>query len=167
MGAKLGGGGDVQGDINVTPLIDVVLVLLIIFMVLTPQMVQELPSQVPGPRTEKPKPKDDPDKPKQLVVAVYDDGTTALNLVPMEGPELFDQLRRRLDAREADKRVVYIDAHPDLEYGRVVEVMDLVKDAGTVGDPSAGGKKVRVGLARLKDEGPKRAADAAPAAPAE
>jgi hypothetical protein len=49
--------------------------------------------------------------------------------------------------------VVFVDAHPNLEYGFVVDVMDLVRDAGAE----------RVGLARLKDEGPARPAAAAPA----
>lgn len=129
MGAKLGGGKKVQGDINVTPLIDVMLVLLIIFMVLSPQMITEMTSQVPGPPKDRPKPKD-ADKPNQLVVAVYEDGTTALNMAPMDRKELFSQIRMRLDAREAEKRVVFVDAHPELDYGSVVAVMDLVKEIG-------------------------------------
>ena len=162
MGAKLGGGKAVQGDINVTPLIDVMLVLLIIFMVLSPQMITEMSSQVPGPQKDRPKPKD-ADRPNQLVVAVYEDGTTALNLTPMDRTELFSQLRMRLDAREADKRVIFVDAHPELAHGSVVAVMDLVKDAGK---GNSGEKSVRVGLARMKDEGPARA-DAPADAPAE
>lgn len=152
MGAKLGGGKSVQGDINVTPLIDVMLVLLIIFMVLSPQMITEMSSQVPGPVKDRPKPKD-ADKPNQLVVAVYEDGTVALNMAPMDRTELFSQIRMRLDARETDKRVVFVDAHPELDYGSVVSVMDLVKDAGK---GNSGEKSVRVGLARIKDEGPRR-----------
>jgi biopolymer transport protein ExbD len=84
------------------------------------------------------------DKPDQLLVAAYEDGKIALNLKVMEKRELYEQLRKRLRAKS--KKVVFVDAHPNLDYGSVVEVMDLVRDAGAD----------RVGLARLKDDGPAR-----------
>ena len=143
MGAKVGGKkGGAEADINVTPLIDIVLVLLIIFMVLTPRTIEEMTANLPS-KTETVKKKDE--KKEQLLVAVYDDGSIALNLKSMDERELFDQLRQRLRAKE--KKVVFVDAHPELEYGRVIQVMDLAKDAGAE----------RVGLARMKDEGPAKA----------
>ena len=150
MGAKVGGKKGAESDINVTPLIDVVLVLLIIFMVLTPRVIEEMQANLPAKTETKKKQDDNKD---QLVVALYDDGKLALNANIMERRELHDQLRRRLRAQ--DKKVVFVDAHPNLSYGNVVEVMDLVKSAGAD----------RVGLARLKDEGPARSASAAPEAP--
>ena len=150
MGAKVGGKKGAESDINVTPLIDVVLVLLIIFMVLTPRVIEEMQANLPAKTETKKKQDDNKD---QLVVALYDDGKLALNANIMERRELHDQLRRRLRAQ--DKKVVFVDAHPNLSYGNVVEVMDLVKTAGAD----------RVGLARLKDEGPARSASAAPEAP--
>ena len=155
MGAKVGGGKGANSDINVTPLIDVVLVLLIIFMVLTPRTIEEMTANLPS-KTETVKKKDD--KKDQLLVAVYEDGSAALNLKKMDDREIWDQLRKRLRAKE--KKVVFVDAHPNLNYGRVVQMMDLVKDAGAD----------RVGLARLKDEGPVKppdGTDAAPPAPTE
>lgn len=155
MGAQVGRGKGANSDINVTPLIDVVLVLLIIFMVLTPRTIEEMTANLPS-KTETAKKKDD--KKDQLLVAVYSDGSAALNLVQMDDREIWDQLRKRLRAKE--KKVVFVDAHPDLPYGRVVQVMDLVKDAGAD----------RVGLARLKDEGPAKppdGTDEAPPAPTE
>ena len=144
MGAKVGGSNKgANSDINVTPLIDVVLVLLIIFMVLTPRTIEEITANLPA-KTETKKKKDD--KNDQLLVAVYEDGTAALNLQVMEDREIWDQLRKRLRAKE--KKVVFVDAHPNLDFGRVVMMMDLAKDAGAD----------RVGLARLKDEGPKKPA---------
>lgn len=141
MGAKVGGSkGGANSDINVTPLIDVVLVLLIIFMVLTPRTIEEITANLPA-KTETRKKQDD--KNDQLLVAVYEDGSAALNLKKMDDRELWDQLRQRL--RGTDKKVVFVDAHPNLDFGRVVTMMDLAKDAGAD----------RVGLARLKDEGPK------------
>jgi biopolymer transport protein ExbD len=150
MGAHLGGKRGAQSDINVTPLIDVVLVLLIIFMVLTPRTIEEMTANLPS-KTETVKKKDD--KKDQLLVAVYEDGSVALNLVTMNDREVWDQLRKRLRAKE--KKVVFVDAHPNLPYGRVVQMMDLVKDAGAD----------RVGLARLKDEGPVKPPDGTEAAP--
>ncbi len=152
MGAKVGGKkGGAEADINVTPLIDIVLVLLIIFMVLSPRTIEEMTANLPS-KTETVKKKDD--KKDQLLVAVYEDGSTALNLKTMDERELFDQLKQRL--RGTEKKVVFVDAHPELDYGRVVSVMDLAKDAGAE----------RVGLARMKDEGPAKAPSDA-AAPAE
>jgi biopolymer transport protein TolR len=149
-----GGAKSAESDINVTPLIDVVLVLLIIFMVLTPRVIEEMSANLPS-KTEV-KPNKDPDKDQPLVVAVYDNGDIALNLKVMPKAELAQELKGRIAAR--DQRVVFVDAHPNLEYGLVVDVMDLVRDAGAE----------RVGLARLKDEGPARpAAPADGAAPAE
>ncbi|HJN73883.1 MAG TPA: biopolymer transporter ExbD [Myxococcota bacterium] len=150
MGARVGGKRGAQSDINVTPLIDVVLVLLIIFMVLTPRTIEEMTANLPS-KTETVKKKDD--KKDQLLVAVYEDGSVALNLVAMNDREVWDQLRKRLRAKE--KKVVFVDAHPNLPYGRVVQMMDLVKDAGAD----------RVGLARLKDEGPVKPPDGTEAAP--
>lgn len=149
MGFKMNKGGGPDADINVTPLIDIVLVMLIIFMVLTPRTIEEMAANLPS-QTKQKRPKTD-DKPDQLLVAAYDNGDLALNLKVMEKRELFDQLHRRLRAKDA--KVVFVDAHPDLEYGQVVAVMDLVRDAGAD----------RVGLARLKDEGPARPPTAAPA----
>ncbi len=147
MGFNMNKGSGPDSDINVTPLIDIVLVMLIIFMVITPRTVEEMAANLPS-QTKQQRPKDD--KPDQLLVAAYDNGEIALNLKVMERKELFKQLRKRLRAK--DKKVVFVDAHPNLEYGKVVEVMDLVRDAGAD----------RVGLARLKDDGPARVSTAPP-----
>lgn len=156
MGAKVGRKSGPENEINVTPLIDVVLVLLIIFMVLTPRVIEEMQANLPS-KTETVKKKND--KKDQLVVALYENGDLALNANVLEKRALHEQLRKRLLAKE--KKVVFVDAHPNLAYGDVITVMDLVKAAGAD----------RVGLARLKDEGPARSAAApapeAPAAPEE
>jgi len=153
VGFKMNKGRGPDSEINVTPLIDVVLVLLIIFMVITPRTVQEMAANLPS-QTKQQRPKQDKDT-DQLVVAAYENGDLALNLKVLEKRELFDQLRKRLRAR--DKKVVFVDAHPNLEYGAVIDVMDIVRDSGAD----------RVGLARIKDEGPRRAGPAAPAEGAE
>jgi biopolymer transport protein TolR len=169
-GSQAGG----MDEINVTPLIDVVLVLLIIFMVLTPLTVQKMANNLPPPDEETPPPPPDT-PPDQLMIAVYEDGKIALNLKEGTDEELMKELGLRLRAKE--KKLVFIDAHPKANYARVVEVMDLVRGTSVDTDPET--KKVvsqvRVGLAELKDEGPARllpgqamptpGAPAAPAAP--
>ena len=126
MGFNMNRGGGPDSDINVTPLIDIVLVMLIIFMVITPRTVEEMAANLPS-QTKQQRPKKD-DKPDQLLVAAYDNGEVALNLKVMEKRELFEQLRKRLRAKE--KKVVFVDAHPNLEYGKVVEVLDILHRGG-------------------------------------
>ena len=144
MGAKVGNSKKGMDEINVTPLIDVVLVLLILFMVMTPKKIQNMASNLPPEDTEEPPPPPPDKPPEQLMVAIYADGTTALNLEPYTSDDaLLDILSRRLAAK--DKKTVFVDAHPDAPYGRVVSVMDLARDAGAE----------KIGFADLKDEGPK------------
>lgn len=130
-----------NSEINVTPLIDVLLVLLIIFIIATPRVIHEISLNLPS-RTETHQPRDDDDRPQQLMVAVYEDQSLALNREAMDESELLQRLTAELRAREA--KVVFVDAHPLVSYDRVVSIMDLVRLAG----PD------KVGLARLKDDGP-------------
>jgi len=124
-----------QSDINVTPLIDIVLVLLIIFMVLTPIMIYEMSVNLP----DKTETVEQDDVPKdQLLLAVCEDGSIALNRTPYEIEALGEDLRKRLRAKA--KKVVFIDAHPDAGYERVVAVLDVARDAGAD----------RLGMATLK-----------------
>lgn len=145
MGAKLGGGGSGGMDeINVTPLIDVVLVLLIIFMVLTPITMRTMANQLPP--TDPPEDQTPPDKPPdQLIVAIYKDGTLALNLKSVDDATMADQIKSHLPGME--HKTVFIDGHPDAPYDRVVTVMDEVRAA-------AGDTPVKIALVDLKDDGP-------------
>ncbi len=148
MGIEIDGAKGPDGDINVTPLIDIVLVMLIIFMVLTPIVIEEMAVSLP----EKTEVVQQEDMPKdQLLVAVYEDQTVALNKKVMPLDELRNALSKRLKTKT--KRVVFVDGHPDVDYGFMVKAMDAVRDAGAE----------RVGLAKLKDDGPARLG-AAPAA---
>ncbi len=143
MGAKVGPSKGGLDEINVTPLIDVVLVLLIIFMVLTPMTVEKMASNLPPVDPPEEPPPDVP--PDQLMVAVFADGTVALNLKPEATDEaLHEDIRVRI--RGMEKKTVFVDADPKANYGRVVQVIDLARDAGAE----------RIGFADLKDEGPAR-----------
>jgi biopolymer transport protein ExbD len=141
-----------EGDINVTPLIDIVLVMLIIFMVLTPIVIEEMAVNLPEQTEVVPQ----EDLPRdQLLVAVYDDGTVALNKKIMPMVDLRAALATRLKAKS--KRVVFVDGHPDAPYGFMVKAIDMVRDAGAD----------RIGLAKMKDEGPARLGDVPPVQGAE
>ncbi len=141
-----------MSEINVTPLIDVMLVLLIIFMVITPAKVTEMAANLPQ-KTESVEQDDVPQD--QLVAAVCLDGTVSLNKVVMPLEDLHEQVRKRL--RVKAKKVIFVDAHPDASYDKVVGLMDTVRDAGAD----------RVGLASLKTAEEFRSCTGVDAAPAE
>jgi len=136
-GSSLSSGKPAANEINVTPLIDVVLVLLIIFMVITPIMIYELMVNLPD-QTET---ADEEDIPKdQLLVAACMDGTITLNRNLMTLEELQVTLKRRLRSKPKKKRTVFVDAHPDAGYDRVVQLLDVAEEAGAE----------RLGMASLK-----------------
>lgn len=149
MGASLGGGGGPVADMNLTPLIDIVLVVLIIMMVNIPIQIEEMNLKVPGPKPENPPPPPK-DPPEQLVIALYDNGDIALNRRLMKEQVLEYEVSRRL--RPMAKKIVFIDSDPEVDYGRVVDMVDLARGAGAA----------TVGLARLKDSGPLKATSVAP-----
>lgn len=149
MGGKLGAGGGPNADMNLTPLIDIVLVVLIIMMVNIPIQVEEMTVKLPSSKTEttsKPPPAD------QLVVSVYENGDLALNRRLMTEEVLFYEITRRLRPM-ADKNV-FVDAAPETPYGTVVHLVDVAREAGAE----------KVGLAKLKETGPLEATSVAPGA---
>ena len=114
---------ELVSEINVTPFVDVMLVLLIIFMVTAPMMVQgvdvNLPKAAAAPLEE---------KVDHLVVSVRQDGQVYLN----EQPVGVDYLTRKLEMILIDMgaRDVYLRADKDVPYGRVVNIMARIKKAG-------------------------------------
>jgi len=138
MGAQLGG-DSAFNDINMTPLIDIVLVVLIIMMVNIPIEVQELGVKVPNPNVTPPPATENS---QQLMVAVYEDGKVALNRMIMTEAKLREELNLRL--RTLAKKNVFVDAHPDVPLSIVVDMLDMASEAGAE----------RVGFAKLKESGP-------------
>lgn len=145
MGARVGT-AEAFSELNLAPLIDVVLVVLIIMMVNIPIQIEEMGIKLPSSeKTDIPK-----DVPKdQLVIAVYANGDMALNRTLMTKDRLLAEITRRLRPM-ADKNV-FIDADPTIPYGRVVEMVDLAREGGAA----------KVGLAKLKESGPLEATDIA------
>jgi biopolymer transport protein ExbD/biopolymer transport protein TolR len=118
-----------NSDINVTPLVDVVLVLLIIFMVLTPLLEKDIEVRVPETEVENIQ----PDTTDQLVVQLTEAGAIKINAETMGGQEEYvTRLKRILAAKPRDERVVFFMAEDKANYGALIGVMDGAKTAGAV-----------------------------------
>ncbi len=124
MGMQAGGKGSTNSDINVTPLVDVCLVLLIIFMVMVPQTVPEISVRVPPNSTQPPR----GNPPQPLVIGLSKSGAMTLNERRLDRSQLSAQLSQQLDARM--KKVVFMDFDDDAPYGAAMEVVQLAKESG-------------------------------------
>jgi biopolymer transport protein ExbD len=118
-------------NINVTPMIDVLLVLLIIFMIIAPTKPAKFQTNIP----KKPQNEDKPEvrPPTDLLMVVVKTGsgldqTIELNSKPMQLPELGTTLKDLLDQRP--DKTVFIKAAKEKPYGDIVSVIDIVKGAG-------------------------------------
>lgn len=114
--------GGVLGEINVTPLVDVVLVLLLVFMVTAPMMSRGVDVSLPVANQPDITPED------RITVTVNARGTVFIGDQPVAFPLLEDQLRGRV--QNLTTRVVYLRADQALRYGKVIEVVDVMKRAG-------------------------------------
>jgi len=113
--------------INVTPLIDVLLVLLIIFMVIQPQKEAKLPVRAPEPAKL-----DVPASPETLMLTVTTNFELALNSKALTLDELPTKLTELMEHRQRDTRTLFIKAPPWLQYDSIVLLIDLAKGAGVV-----------------------------------
>jgi biopolymer transport protein ExbD len=115
----------VRADINVTPLIDVVLVLLIIFMVLVPSMLKELTADIP----RKDETSTPPDPSASPVVVEYTvKGELTLNQEPVAPEELAGKVAEKI--RYKSQKAVFFKIDDDVPYGEAIRFMDIVKGAG-------------------------------------
>jgi biopolymer transport protein ExbD/biopolymer transport protein TolR len=119
-------GRKVNSDINVTPMVDVMLVLLIIFMVVTPMLQKGV--SVDMAKVNSPEQMPDADKEDALLVAVQRDGTVFFGTDKTPVDQLTQKIKDRL-ANKTDKRV-FLKADARAKYGSVVEVVDNVRAAG-------------------------------------
>ena len=121
---QYGGRQDMKSDINVTPLVDVCLVLLIIFMVVTPMLQKGKPVMLP--QTERPDKK--PESNKELLISVQADKTIFIDTKWYPDKD-FAAKMKELGERSSDKDVL-IKADQRLSYGEVKNVMRMIKEGG-------------------------------------
>ena len=123
MGAQVGGSGRFMADVNVTPFVDVMLVLLIIFMVTAPMMTQGLQVDLPQTRAVSVLPKEN----ESVVLTVKGDGSIFLDKYQVGLEELEGQVRQLVTDQ---KKQLFLRADQAVPYGTVVKVMGVVKAAG-------------------------------------
>jgi biopolymer transport protein ExbD len=122
-----GSKGGAIADINVTPMADIMIVLLIIFMVITPMLQKGVDVKLPTAGNTKER----KDEQKTITVAIKKDSTTYLGGTPMTNvAELVPQVKERLEDLPEGQKIVYLKADQELAYSEVMKVMDLLREAG-------------------------------------
>lgn len=160
MGMASGGGGGLNSEINVTPMVDIMLVLLIIFMLVTPQLQQGITVEIPKETSNA-----DDDKAissqDSLVISIPADGEFYLGKVKYDidlknkndagRKQLVEDLKKEIDKKKSDEeRIVYIKSGVNVSYGQLVGIIDVVRD------PEAGGV-TQIGLVADRKKGIKPA----------
>jgi len=140
MAMDLGGGkGGVKSDINVTPLVDVMLVLLIIMMIVAPMLQKGVDVRLPTASNTT----DKPETQEQTVVAVTADGRLHLNSVAVPDADLPTRVQDVLESKK--EKIVYLKADQDAQYGRVMAAMDALRKAQVEDIGLIAERKVRAG----------------------
>jgi biopolymer transport protein TolR len=119
---------DPKADINITPLVDIVLVMLIIFMVVTPLLEKDIGVRMP--QTEEVRNFDEV-PPDQLVVKIEENGDLAINNTKVSNEEYIEKLSAILQRKKKpEDKLVFVVADDGASYGRLVTVLDGAKQAG-------------------------------------
>jgi biopolymer transport protein TolR len=126
MAMDVGGAkGGVKSDINVTPLVDVMLVLLIIMMIVAPMLQQGVMVTLPmAKHTE-----DKPDTQDQVVVFVDAQSKLYVNTLPVNEVDLVPRLQAALDKTSGSAKVVYLKGDVEAPYGAIMKMMDALRAA--------------------------------------
>ncbi len=128
MGAQVGTEGGAISQINVTPMVDVMLVLLIIFMVITPMLQAGV--TVTLPKAKNPVETQDIVKESSVVIAIPNNDQIYLNKDLVSLDKVGAEVKERLGKKPPQDQIVYIKSSANVEYGTVVRVIDEVRTAG-------------------------------------
>ena len=125
MAMSASGSKGLENEINVTPMIDVLLVLLIIFMAALPNMRRAIDIQLPDPN-----PTVQPANPNsnQIVLEVLPGGVFSINTEKVDKPGLLQRLRQIYDPRP--EKIIFVKGDPGVKYQDVIEAMDIARGAG-------------------------------------
>jgi biopolymer transport protein TolR len=126
MSMAVGGGKGAKADINMTPMIDVLLVLIIIFMVITPLTPKGLETLVPQPANPN-QPQNQSDT-RTVVIVINKDKSMMINQETTDDQKLGPRLEEIFKTRA--ERVVFVKGDPDLEYQYVAKAIDIAHGAG-------------------------------------
>jgi biopolymer transport protein ExbD len=124
MAMDMGGArGGVKSDINVTPLVDVMLVLLIIMMVIAPMLQQGVPVELPvaANSTEK------PDTSDQTIVNIDRQGALYVNSLPVTEATIIERVKAALEGKK--EHIVYMKGDKEAPYGQIMKMMDALRAA--------------------------------------
>jgi len=124
-GSQGAGSTAVKSDINVTPMIDVMLVLLIIFMIVTPLIAAGFKATLPKGKNLDPRPEGD----NEVILGIDESGHYFLNGRPIPDAALQDQLRSIFNARTEDK-ILYFKADNKLKYAKIQEAVETARQSG-------------------------------------
>jgi len=124
-----GGSGGLQSEINVTPMVDIMLVILIIFMVITPFLQQGITVAIPRDLNN---PEVDPAiiKESSVVISIPEDNEFYIGKERIDKDSLKSEIESRMKDKQGDERIVYIKSGVGVSYGNVVEVINLIRQAG-------------------------------------
>jgi biopolymer transport protein TolR len=126
MGMEIGGSSEYNSEINVTPMVDVMLVLLIIFMIVTPLLQQGVSVNLPRDMIS---PDQDPDiaKDTSVVIAIPDNSNFYIGKEQYPIDALGDKVKKLMENKTPEKRIVYIKSGVDVDYGQVVKAIDVIR----------------------------------------
>lgn len=126
MAGQVGGSQEFNSEINVTPMVDVMLVLLIIFMIVTPLLQQGVSVNLPRDMIS---PDEDGDiaKDTSVVIAIPDNFSFYIGKETYPIDALGEKVKNLMKDKQPDKRIVYIKSGIDVDYGRVVQAIDTIR----------------------------------------
>lgn len=129
MGMSGGGGGGLQSEINVTPMVDIMLVLLIIFMVVTPMLQSGV--TVILPRGKNPDEDGGITKDSAVVVSVPSNGVYYLGRDPIRKDSIVEKITNRFNTmKPSDEKIVYIKGSNNVQYGDIVDLINMIRESG-------------------------------------